>query len=67
MSAQKEVTITVTLTDVEAWEYAQFLKRVGHSDYQALSEPHNKQAPYYMIDAGEKIRAALAKAGYAPR
>jgi hypothetical protein len=46
---------------------AQFLKRVSHSDYKALCEPYNKEGPYRMIAAGEKIREALKKAGYAPR
>ena len=61
------VRITVELTDREAWEFAQFLKRVGHADYQALCEPYNTDGPYRMIDAGEKIRVALAAQGYAPR
>lgn len=61
------VRITVELTDREAWEFAQFLKRVGHSDYRALCEPYNEDGPDHMIAAGEKIRAALAKEGYAPR
>lgn len=62
-----QVTFTVTLTNLEAWEYAQFLKRVGHDDYKSLREPYNKVGPYHMVRAGEKIRAALAKTGYAPR
>lgn len=61
------VRITIELTDREAWEFAQFLKRVGYSDYRTLCEPHNQDGPYRMIDAGEKIRAALAWKGYAPR
>lgn len=61
------VCITVELTKREAHEYAQFLKRVGHSDYKALCEPWNEDGPYRMIDAGEKIRAALAGQGYTPR
>jgi len=28
----QQVTITVTLGDAEAWEYAQFLKRVGFNE-----------------------------------
>lgn len=55
------------LTSREAWEFAQFLKRVGFSDYRALCEPYNREGPHRMIDAGEKIRVALAKNGYAPR
>ncbi|MHB8391851.1 MAG: DUF7706 family protein [Acidobacteriaceae bacterium] len=61
------VRISIELTRCEAWEFAQFLKRVGHADYQALCEPYNHDGPSRMIDAGEKIRAALAEQGYAPR
>lgn len=59
------VTITVELTDHEAWTYAQFLKRVGLSDY--MSNAVDQDEAYVMVDAGEKIRAALAEKGYAPR
>lgn len=61
------VCLTVELTTREAHEYSQFLKRVGFSDYKSLCEPWNDDGPYRMIDAGEKIRDALAKAGYSPR
>ena len=61
------VRITVELTQREALEYAQFLKRVGFSDYKSLCEPWNEDGPYRMIDAGEKIREALARRGYSPR
>ena len=59
------VQITVVLTETEAWEFAQFLKRVCFSDYRgcAISDAE----AYYMIDAGERIRSALANQGYAPR
>lgn len=67
MNTGKIVRLTVELTDAEAWEFAQFLKRVGHDDYQALCESYNKEGPYRMLDAGEKIREALATRGYAPR
>ena len=61
----KTVEIHVTLTDAEAWEFAQFLKRVCYSDYRqhATSEAE----AYSMVEAGERIREALAEAGYAPR
>jgi len=59
------VEIQVTLTDAQAWEFAQFLKRVYYSDYRehATSEAE----AYRMVEAGERIREALAEAGYAPR
>jgi hypothetical protein len=59
------VEITVTLTETEAWELAQFLKRVCFSDYR--SHATSDDEAYHMIDAGERIRSALADQGYAPR
>ncbi len=61
----KDITINVTLTDAEARQYAQFLKRVCFSDYRqrATSEEDASR----MLDAGEKVRDALREQGYAPR
>jgi len=59
------IKIQVTLTDAQAWEFAQFLKRVCYSDYRAHAT--SEAETYRMVEAGERIREALAKAGYAPR
>ena len=59
------VQITVILTDTQAWEFAQFLKRACFSDYR--SHATSDEEAYHMIDAGEQIRRALARHGYAPR
>jgi hypothetical protein len=59
------VQITVILTDAQAWEFAQFLKRACFSDYRGHATSDDEA--YYMIDAGEQIRRALAEQGYAPR
>jgi len=59
------VEITVTLTEAEAWELAQFLKRVCFSDYRSCAT--NDAEAYLMRDAGECIRRALATQGYTPR
>lgn len=61
----RTVDIALTLTDREAWVYAQFLKRVTFSDYRQRAI--NEDETYTMIDAGERLRDALRKAGYAPR
>ena len=60
-----DVTITATLSDIEAQAFAQFLKRVCFSNYEqrAVSETE----AYAMVYAGEIIRAALRDKGYAPR
>jgi hypothetical protein len=60
-----QVEITVTLTDAEAWQFAQFLKRACFSDYR--SHATSEAEAYQMIDAGDRIRRALANQGYAPR
>lgn len=61
----KEITITVTLSDLEAWQYAQFLKRVCFSDYEQRATSQHEAST--MVGAGEKIRKALRDRGYAPR
>ena len=65
MANTEAVVITLELTDREAWDFAQFLKRTGHSDYLVNAE--NDTQAYSMLYAGEKERSALADAGYAPR
>lgn len=60
-----DITITVTLSDEQAWAFAQFLKRVCFSDYQQRSTSQTETNT--MVGAGEKIREALRTQGYAPR
>lgn len=59
------MNINVELPDGLAWALAQFLKRVGYNDYLSLAV--DEQEAYDMVDAGEKVRAALADKGVAPR
>jgi hypothetical protein len=59
------VSITIALPLDQAWAFAQFLKRTGHSDY--LHWTKDSDEAYQMLTAGEKIRIALAEAGVAPR
>lgn len=61
----KTVDLQVTLTDAQAWEFAQFLKRVCFSDYR--DHATSDEEAYHMVNAGERIRDALAQAGYEPR
>lgn len=61
----KSVEINVTFTDDQAWQFAQFLKRVSFREYRANATCENEA--YLMRDAGELIRSALAEQGYAPR
>ena len=61
----KTVEIKVVLTDAQAWEYAQFLKRVCFSEYR--NKATSDDEAYRMRDTGEQIRQALDETGYAPR
>lgn len=65
MELQRTPVITVILSTQQAWAYAQFLKRVGIADYQALASSVDEA--YLMLDAGEAIRQALCEVGHAPR
>jgi hypothetical protein len=66
MTGQAEtVSITVELTDDQAWNLAQFLKRVGFSDFRTNAQ--DDAEAYAMRDAADRVRVALAAAGYAPR
>jgi hypothetical protein len=59
------VRITADLSPAQALALAQFLKRVGIDDYTGLAV--DRDEAWLMLDAGERLRAALAAAGYAPR
>ena len=59
------VKLTINLTDDQAEALAQFLKRVGLSDYRPLSV--DQQEAYLMVSAGEAVRAGLRQAGFEPR
>jgi len=61
----KTVTLTVDLNDEQAWEFAQFLKRVTYYHYRDLSTTDDEART--MVEAGELVRKALADAGFAPR
>ena len=61
----QDTTFELTLSEAQAEAFAQFLKRVGLSDYRALAA--SEVEAYDMLHAGERIRQALADAGYAPR
>ncbi|WP_428827706.1 hypothetical protein ACLIKD_06860 [Azonexus sp. IMCC34842] len=65
MGIHHSIQLVAELSNQEAEGYAQFLKRVGFSDYR--NNAADQDEAYRMLAAGEKIRAALAEAGYAPR
>jgi hypothetical protein len=65
MNRNTLIEINIQLTEPQAWEFAQFLKRVCFSDYRGCAT--SDAEAQHMLDAGEQIRSALAENGYAPR
>lgn len=61
----KHVTLEVELTEQEADDYAQFLKRVGFQEYRQNAV--DDAEAYRMLNVGEKVRKILAEHGFAPR
>ncbi len=61
----KSIRLSANLTDAQAWNLAQFLRRVGFSEFR--SNAQDEQEAYAMRDAAEIVRKALAEQGYAPR
>jgi hypothetical protein len=55
----------LALSDAEAWALAQLVKRIGWSDCRALAVDDAEAR--LMIQATDRVRAALAAGGYAPR
>ena len=60
-----DVEVQVLLSETEAWDLAQFLKRVGFDQFFVNAQDEDEA--YRMMFAAEKVRKALAEAGYAPR
>jgi hypothetical protein len=61
----EHVIITVELDAEQAWALAQLVKRIGWADCRSLAE--DDEQTRLMIQATERVRAALAAAGCAPR
>lgn len=61
----KTITLDIELTDGEAWSIAQFFKRAGFTDFRRNAQDEDEA--YAMRDAANRIREALARAGYSPR
>lgn len=66
--------IAIDLTEDEAAALAQFFKRMLLDDYAAKCAPHETRPrahepaqQYVMQAAGDKVAAALASNGFAPR
>lgn len=60
-----EIAVPVYLTKEEAWDLAQWLKRTSWTDYR--SNARNDDEARRMVHASDKVRTALADAGFNPR
>lgn len=61
----KTISIPLELTEQEAEDLAQFLKRATFSDYRDKAE--NEDTAYRMQYVAEKVRKALSDIGFSPR
>lgn len=59
------VSVHLELDAQHAWALAQLVKRIGWADCRSLAE--DQAQTQLMIEATERLRHALAAAGYAPR
>jgi cytochrome c len=59
------ITIQAQLTDQEAWDLAQFIKRSTFDTYRNCAV--DQEEAYRMLSAAARVQAALREAGYAPR
>ncbi len=61
MPTTKTVELIVNLTDFDAWNLAQWLKRVSFSDFRSNATDNDEA--YAMRDAAERVRTALRNLG----
>jgi len=59
------INLSIELTEQEAWDYAQFLKRVGLAEFRTNAQ--DDEEAYRMIAVSEKIRQAINDLGINPR
>lgn len=68
MTEKTGVVIEVILSDAEAWQLAQFVKRLTFDDcLRRTTGGYSEGEAYLMIAATNKVGRALASVGYAPR
>lgn len=65
ISSQKVVTFSVTMTEQQAYAFAQFLKRRQFDDFR--NRAVDEEDACNMDAAADEIREALRAAGFSPR
>lgn len=63
----KTINLKIELTDKQAWDLAQFLKRISYSDVQRTANPNRPNEVDDMLDSLSVVERSLNEAGYAPR
>ena len=61
----ENVEAHVRLSPAQAWALAQLVKRMGYRECRGLAEDEDQA--WLMLIGAERLRQALAEAGYAPR
>lgn len=65
MPTPESVTVTLDLSDREAYALAQFVKRLSWSGIRECAASNDET--YVMRDGIDRLQRALADVGYAPR
>ena len=60
-----EICLMVSLSEQEAWDLAQFLKRTGFADFR--SNAVDDEEAYRIMAVAEKLKSNLAAVSYVPR
>ncbi len=60
-----EICLSVSLSEQEAWDLEQFLKRTGFADFR--SQAVDDEEAYRMMAVAEKLKSNLAALSYVPR
>jgi hypothetical protein len=63
--SEKQITIKCDLSDAEALALAQFMKRLGWTDWRVKAVDDDEA--FDMRNACEKLADSLGEAGYRPR
>ena len=64
-NTENPVRVEFELAATEAWDLAQFLKRVGFKEFR--DNAVDEDEAYRMRDAAARVARALADKGFAPR
>jgi len=65
IDSQKKITITATMTEQQAYAFAQFLKRRQFDDFRRRA--FDEDDALNMDIAADRIQEGLAVAGFSPR